>query len=417
MAEASERLLDARPLTRARAALAAAFFLFGLDLGLWAVHIPVIAQRLALDPAILGLALLNVGLGAVISQPITGAAITRTGSRPAAIVLLLVVLVVFPIPIAAWSMPALFVATLALGMAAGACNVAINTQASEIEAARRRPTMSFFHGFFSLGALAGASLGGAVIALGWGNGSGLFGLAVVMLAVGAVAARSFLPSRPRPKPAASARKERRFALPPAAVLGLAVLTYFSNTVEGAVNDWSALYLATVRGLSDAAAASGFAMFSLAMAVCRLAGGPVVARLGEKAIVTWGGVLMALGMAVVVLSPAAFFSPFGFALVAIGAANTIPVMMGAASRTPGVSPSAAIAAVATAALIGFLIGPPVIGFIAQAFGLSIALGLLSLAGVVIALGAAVRRWPARDAGSTGNPPHAAAGPVAAESDLA
>ena len=276
-------------------------------------------------------------------------------------------------------------------MAGGANNVAINTQASEIERARGRPTMSSFHGFFSLGALAGATLGGGIIAIGRQDGTGAAVVAVVMLVIATFASRSFLPTTPKTK---SKEGRKRFALPSGAVLGLALLTFFSNTVEGAVNDWSALYLATVRGMTPAAAASGFAAFSLAMAICRLAGGPVVARLGEKNIVLFGGVLIAIGMAVVVFSPWAFVSPFGFGLVAIGAANTIPVMMGAASRSPGTTPSMGVAATATGALLGFLIGPPIIGFIAHAAGLSVALGLLSLVGIVLMIGAALYQWPER-----------------------
>ena len=132
------------------------------------------------------------------------------------------------------------------GWPPGALNVAINTQASEIERARGRPTMSSFHGFFSLGALVGASLGGAIIAARLRqDGTGAAVAAVTMLVASRLfASRSFLAEPPA---AATGRGAgaRRFALPSAAVLGLAVLTFFSNTVEGAVNDWSALYLSTV----------------------------------------------------------------------------------------------------------------------------------------------------------------------------
>ena len=177
------------------------------------------------------------------------------------------------------------------------------------------------------------------------------------------------------------------------MLGLAALCFFSNTVEGAVNDWSALYLATVRDMPMNIAASGFAVFSLAMAIFRLAGGPVVARLGERRIVALGGALVAAGMAVVVLSPWSGLSPVGFGLVAVGAANAIPVMISAASRVPGSSASAGVAAAATGALLGFLIGPPAIGFLAHSYGLSVALGLLTVVGIVIAAGAALFKWPA------------------------
>src|SRR5258708_655390 len=107
------------------------------------------------------------GHGGVSSQPLTGGLVARTGSRPATTVLLLVFLATFVAPIVAWSTPVFFLATFLLGVTAGAANVAINTQASEIERARGRPTMSSFHGFFSLGALAGAALGGGVVAIGW----------------------------------------------------------------------------------------------------------------------------------------------------------------------------------------------------------------------------------------------------------
>jgi MFS family permease len=382
---------DIRQMTRARIAVSAGFFVFGLAFALWAVHIPIIAERLALNPATLGLALLNVGVGGVISQPLTGWLISRTGSRPLATLFLLVFLAAVIIPITAWTTPLFFLATLILGLTAGACNVAINTQASEIERARGKPTMSSFHGFFSLGALAGASLGGGIIAIGRQDGTGAAVILAVMVAAAAFAARFFLPTSPPPKPEpGSARKG--LTLPTGAVLGLAALTFFSNIVEGAVGDWSALYLTVERGLTQATAASGFALFSLAMAVCRLAGGPVVARLGEKRILLCGGLLMSLGMAVVVFSPWAIISPFGFALVAIGAANTIPVMMSVAARAPGTSPGVGVAATATGALLGFLIGPPIIGFIAQALGLAAALGLLSLVGLIVAIGAALYRWP-------------------------
>jgi MFS family permease len=391
MAETSSESPNAQRVAQARIAVSVGFFMFGLGFALWAVHIPVITQRLALDPAILGLALLNVGLGGVISQPLTGWLVARTGSRPAARVLMLVFLVAFLAPIIAWSTPVFFVATFIMGAAGGAYNVAINTQASEIERARGRPTMSSFHGFFSLGALAGATLGGGIIAIGRQDGRGAAAVAAVMLVIAVFAARYFLPTTPAAEPEATAGR-KGFALPSAAVLGLAVLTFLSDTVEGAVNDWSGLYLSTVRGLNPAAAASGFASFSLAMAICRLAGGPVVARLGEKNIVLFGGALMAIGMAIVVLSPWAIISPFGFAFVAVGAANTIPVMMGAASRSPGTAPSTGVAATSTGGLLGFLIGPPIIGFIAHGAGLSVALGLLSLVGVVLVIGAALYQWP-------------------------
>jgi MFS family permease len=364
--------------------------MFGLTLGLWAVHIPTIAGRLHLDPAILGLALLNVGLGGVFSQPLTGWLIARSGSLLPARILVPLCLVVFVLPIVAWSVPVFFLATLLLGAAGGANNVAINTQASEIERARGKPTMSSFHGFFSLGALGGASLGGAIIAVHRQDGSGAAAVIAVLLVIALVAGWYFLRSPPPPQrprePGA-----RRLAIPSLAVLSLSVLVFFSNTVEGAVNDWSALYLSTVRGFEPATAVSGFALFSLAMAFCRLAGGR-----------WWRGSAR----------KASFFSAASSGrrhghrrVLAVGDCQPARLCLrcrrgrqydpgddGAASRSPGTSPSAGVAATATGGLLGFLIGPPIIGFIAHALGLSVALGFLSLAGVIVFVGAALLRWP-------------------------
>lgn len=394
-ADAIAGVSDASVLRRARVAVSIGFSMYGVAFAVWAVHIPIIAHRLDLDPAILGLALMNAGFGGLISQPLTGWLLSRTPSRPVAVVLLPVFLAAFCLPIVAWSTTVLFVATFVLGAAGGANNVAINTQASEIERARGRPTMSSFHGFFSGGALVGSFLGGGIIAAGWQNGSGAAVIAAAMFAVALFVVRFFLPTENAARsPTAGGR--RRLALPSAAVLGLAVLVFFANSVEGAVADWSALYLSTVRGLSNAVAASGFAAFSFAMMVFRLLGGPVVAKFGERTIVVFGGVLIAIGIAIVVLVPWAPVSPLGFAFVALGSANLLPVMISAAARAPNTMPSTGVAATTTAALLGFLVGPPIIGFIAHVAGLSVAIGLLTVVGIVVTVGASIYRWPARQA---------------------
>ena len=392
MANAEAQISESKIGEHARTALSASFFMWGIGFAMWAVHIPIIAARLKLDPAILGLALLNIGLGALISQPISAWLVSRIGSRKTLSISMPAFMVAVMMPIIAWNTPVLFIATFLLGLAVGINNVAINTQGSEIEKRRAKPTMSSFHGFFSLGELAGAALGSAIFALRLQDGRGAGVLAAVMIAISLFAARFYLRNIVAAEAQPKTEPKRRFVVPGGAILGLVVLTFFSNTVEGAVNDWSTLYLATIRGFSETFAPSGFAAFALAMAVCRLAGGPVVARLGEKNILVYGGLLMAVGVGVVVFSPWSLLSPLGFAMVAIGAANTIPVMMSAAARSPGVEPSVGIAAVATGALLGFLIGPPAIGFVAHAWGLAAALGLLALAGLVIMVGASIRHWP-------------------------
>ena len=254
----------------------------------------------------------------------------------------------------------------------------MNTQASEVEKARGRPTMSSFHGFYSVGGLAGSIAGAAIIASGWGNGQGAVTAGVVCLGLAAIAASNLWVSATPP------RSGPRFVLPSWAVIGIGMLCFLCFALEGAIGDWSALYLTIDKLASPAAAASGYALYSLAMSVCRLTGDPVVARLGPRLTLSLGGVLVAAGIAVAVMVPSAFLAPVGFLIVGIGAANIVPVLFSAAAQTPGVPPSVGVAAVATLGYSGFLVAPPLLGIVGKAFGLAASLWIVAFAGLVIAV---------------------------------
>ena len=206
-------------LFRARVAVSAIFLSLGAGAGIWAVYIPIVQSRLHLDPGILGLALFTMAIGAMAGMPASGWALARYGSRlPTAVVALL-----FPATVAAPllspSIPFLFASLLVAGLAMGALDVAMNTQASEVETARGVPTMSSFHAFFSLGGLAGAGAGAGAILLGWGNGLGGTMAAAALLVLGLVA----VPDLWRGETKAPAGP--RFALPNRAALGLGLLPF------------------------------------------------------------------------------------------------------------------------------------------------------------------------------------------------
>jgi len=370
---------------RARIALSAGFLLLGLATGIWAVHIPLVQARLGLDPGTLGFALFAMAFGAVAGMPLTGWAVGRYGSRPPTAVLMIAYALVFALPILAPNIVLLFIGMVLFGAAMGGLDVAGNVQATEIEAARGRPTMSSFHGFYSVGGLAGSLLGAAIISLGFGDGSGAAAAAVVFIAIAAVAAANLLPS-PRPL-----HTGPRFALPNRAVVGLGLLAFLCFASEGAIGDWSALYLSSVTHATAAAAATGYALYSCAMAFCRLTGDAIVARLGSQLTVSLGGGLIALGMAIAILSPWPLLGAFGFGLVGVGAANIIPVVFRASARVDGVPANSGIAATTTLGYFGFLLAPPLIGQLADAFGLGFGLSVVGLAGLVIAAMAASRQW--------------------------
>jgi MFS family permease len=368
----------------ARVALSIVFLLLGFGAGIWAVHIPIIQARLGVDPGVLGLVMFAMACGAIVGMPVMGSLIARLGSRRPTVWATLAYTIVMALPVAAPDLPLLFAAAFVFGAALGSLDVAMNTQAAELEAARRRPTMSSFHGFFSVGGLVGSLVGAGIIAAGWGNGGGALVAALACLGLAAYAvARLFESGRP-------AAAGPRFALPSRAVVALGLIAFLCFAIEGAIGDWSALYLATIKGAAPAAAAAGFAMFSLAMAICRLIGDGIVARLGQTLTIVLGGALIVLGIAIAVIAPWPAVGAVGFALVGIGAANIVPVAFSVGARAPGAAASVNIAAVTTLGYSGFLVAPPLIGMVAKNFGLSAGLWLVAAGGLVVALIGVVRR---------------------------
>jgi len=378
---------DPARMRRARVAVSLAFLAFGTQLGLWFAHIPEVAKRLDLEPARLGLGILAIGVIGLVTQSAAGIAIVRFGSRRTTLVLLPAFVVAETLLINAPSQPAFFAFAALVGLVGMPANVGNNTMAAELERLHGRPVMSSFHGFFSVGGLVGSLLAGALIAAGHGDGRGAIAVGIVLLLVSLWATASSLEVPPEPRPRGEGP---RFAFPAVAILGICLLIFCSTLIEGSVGDWSALYLGTIKHADPALAASGYTMFSVAMAAVRFAGGPVVARLGRRVLIVAGGCLMAAGMLIVVLAPWPLVSALGFLVVAAGASNISPILTSAAASMPGVAPSIGVAALSTFLTLGLFAGPPTIGFIAQAWDLGVGFGLLALLGVMVAIGAAIRR---------------------------
>ncbi|MCB1495404.1 MAG: MFS transporter [Bauldia sp.] len=373
-----ERQPTGARLNRARIAVSVVFFLVGIGPGVWAVHIPLIKERLAIDPAILGLALLTMATGAVVSMPLSGWIVGLTGSRKPTAVAVFVYLAILPLPILAPDVLLFFTALFFFGLLIGGIDVLANVQASEVEVARKRPTMSSFHAFYSIGALCGALMGAFVISQGWGDGRGAVGTAVICIILAAVAVPSLYPSE------RIVSEGPRFALPSKAVVGLGFIAFLAYALEGAVTDWSALYLTSVREATPETAAIGFALFALSMSGLRLFGDPIVARFGGRAVLAGGGLLSAIGLGIALASPWPLIGAIGFGMVGIGVANVVPVVFSAGARTPGVSAGMGVAAVATMGYVGFLFAPPILGFVGHEYGLSASLGLVLVMALAIAV---------------------------------
>ncbi|WP_222183128.1 MFS transporter [Geminicoccus harenae] len=367
---------------RNRLGTSAIFMINGTAIGLWAVHIPLIGTAQRIDEFMLGMMLLTVAAGAIAAMPAAGWLAGRYGADRATLGFAAGFVLVMSLPVLAPGLPSLFAAALLFGICNGGLDVAMNAQATDVERARARPTMSSFHGFWSLGGLAGAAIGGLLIGMGLDEGGAML-LAAVLFALALALVWRWVQPLPDPDRHES---EPHFMLPNRASLALGLLAMMVMVVEGASADWSALHLIQNTGATPATAAAGFAAFSLAMAGCRFVGDAATARFGRVTVLRGGGILIALGFLVATLVPVAPLAAAGFGLIGLGAANIVPILIGAAARLPGVSPGAGVAAVTTIGYFGFLAGPPLIGLLAHGIGLAASLGLLALAGVVLLLAA-------------------------------
>ena len=357
-------------LRRSRLAVGAVFFANGAGFASWVPHIPMVQATLGLRPSVLGAALLAMGAGALVGIPLAGRAAARLGSRRVVAATAASFFVLLPLPLVAPSLTALVMALFALGMANGALDVSMNAQAVALERRWPRPIMSSFHALWSLGGLVGASAAALALELGIAPRRHLVVATIALGALAAAALGALLPPEADAEP-----DERRFARPTRAVVGLGLLAFLALLTEGAMGDWSAVYLQHTLGAPSGTAALGFAAFSLTMAAGRFAGDALVARMGDAAVVRrfTGGAALGFGLALVVATPGAAIA--GFAAVGFGIANLIPIVFRSASRLPGLAPSEGIAAVGTFGYVGFLSGPPLIGFAADLLTLPVALGLV------------------------------------------
>ncbi|MGO1078279.1 MFS transporter [Inquilinus sp. CA228] len=378
-AEATTATADLRG---ARLATRAMFLICGTVTASWAPQVPLAKARLGIDDGVLGLALLGMGAGAMVAMPLAGFLAARFSSRLITALGGLVICLSLPLIILAPDALALGLALFLFGAATGSMDVAMNVQAAAVEARGSRPLMSSFHGMFSVGGLIGA--GGASLLLGLGLSPLTVALVVsgLMLALLAAQAGSMLPPQ-----RGAAQAGMRFTLPRGLVLVLGLLTFVLFQAEGAVLDWSAVFLHEARGQDPAVAGLGYAMFAVAMAVMRLAGDGITSRFGGETVVRLGSALAAVGFLLAILVPWPAAGLIGFALVGIGAANVVPVLFSAAGRVPGMAPGQAISTIATLGYCGILAGPAAIGFIADHLGLPAALGIV--AALLVATAAAAR----------------------------
>lgn len=400
MPDPSARALDRAPggipssaVNRARWAVALVFLLNGAVVGVWAPHIPLVKERLAIGSGLLGLALLGAAAGALIAMPLTGFLMGRFGSAAVSRVATFAFCAALPLPVLAPDLVSLIAALVFFGMSGGAMDVAMNAHGVAVENRLPKPAMSSFHGMYSLGGLIGAGGGGVllgVMAPHWQAA----GLALLFALVAAAVLPGLLPGS-----ADLGARGSGFALPGGPTLVIGVLMFLAYMGEGAILDWGALYLSGSLGASAPEAAAGFAVFSGAMAAGRFGGDRLRARFGAVPLVRASGLLAAVGLGLGLLSGDPLFAILGFGCTGLGLSNIVPVLFGAAGRISGHAAGTGIAAVATMGYAGLLAGPPLLGFVAEATSMTATLGAVAAMCLLIALAAANARAADGQAGTS------------------
>ncbi|MGW8351569.1 MFS transporter [Streptomyces wedmorensis] len=381
-------------LSRLRSALTLFFALDGFLFAGWVVRIPAVKQQTGASAGDLGLALLGVSAGAVITMTLTGRLCRRHGSHPVTVATAVLLSLSVALPALTRSPLALGLVLLVFGAAYGGINVAMNSAAVDLVTALRRPVMPSFHAAFSLGGMLGAGIGG-LLAGSLSPATHLLGLTVVGLALTAAAGPVLLrhPSPTLPEALASSDREPtgpRTRASRRAVVVFGVIALCTAYGEGALADWGALHLEQDLHAHPGVAAAGYSVFALTMTAGRLSGTALLERLGQTRTLVVGGATAAVGMLVGALAPTVWATLLGFAITGLGLANIFPV---AVARAGALAGPGGVATASTLGYGGMLLGPPSIGFLADWFSLPVALTTVA----ALAAGAAAMGYWARNAG--------------------
>lgn len=359
---------------------------FALDsflFGSWVARIPYIKYHLELNDAELGLALFAMPIGSILMNPFTGRIIRRWGSARSCLwggvgFFLSVIL-----PINAPDVFLLGVGLFIMGGFTALLNVSMNTCASNLERSEGIRIMSTCHGMWSLGGMLGSALAGALIWAGVSAPLHMLGVALVLAALMIVVQKTILTI-----PEEDTSESPSFARPTKALVLLILIGLTVSMGEGLAFDWSAIYLREIAFASDSISALGFAFFSLAMTSGRFIGDIIIPRYGGRSLLATGGVVGAVGLLIAILVPNPSMVLLGFLILGLGCSLGAPMLYTASMHLPGTTPAAGLATFATFSFIGFMAGPPIVGFVAEAYGLEF--GLLLVA-ILLVVGAGLGRW--------------------------
>lgn len=377
-------------LSKAKRATQLVFLICGLGISSWAPMVPLVKDRLRLNEADLGLLLLPLGLGAIIMMPLSGMLMDKVGSRKVIAGATLLVALILPLLLIIPSYGGMAVALFLFGCGLGVVDVAMNAHGVQVQNLYEQPIMSSLHGLFSVGGLFGSLGLGFLIKIGLNPLYAAVVIAALLLAL-LVSQYAHLFDYKFEKETiakfthtkSETLEKKQFQWLNKSVLILGFMCFSAFLSEGAMLDWSAVFLRDLKNVVPEFAGVGYACFSVAMAIMRLTGDKIIARLNHKIVVVGGSMIVAVGLILVIISSWIPLVLLGFTLLGIGAANIVPIFFSEGGRIPGVSPTAGLSAIITMGYTGQLAGPALLGFIAHQFSLATAFGCIAFLMLVVA----------------------------------
>ncbi len=362
-----------------RIAVSVFFFIAGITFASWASRIPDIKNKLQLSEAALGGVLFALPVGQLISLPFSGWLISRFGSRQ----LVIAAAILFPATLLLLGIaatPFQLIATLVVfGFLANLINISMNTQAVGVETLYGRSIMASFHGLWSLAGFTGAAIGSLCVSAGIAPFSHFVIICLVTALLVAAAYRHTIHDN-----GAAKTKEPLFVKPGKHILILGLIAFCCMICEGAMADWSGVYFQKIVRVPSTLTTLGYVAFMGTMTTGRFLGDWLITRFGVKNILRTSGILIATGLATLILIPYLPFAIGGCLLVGLGVSCVVPLVYSLAGKSPDMSPGLALATVSTISFIGFLIGPPLIGFIAQVSDLRVSFSIIAVLGLGTAL---------------------------------
>lgn len=346
------------------------FFMAGFGLSVWAPLVPYVRERIEMTDAVFGLLLLCIGIGSLTWMPISGVLVARWGIRPVQLCSVALLALALAGMALTDSIGWLGLALFCFGGSLGVIDVIMNIQAVLVETAVGRRLMSNFHGMYSLGAISGALVLTGLLSLGLAPEVGSFMMIGVIVAANLALARGYLPNR-------APGGGLAFVRPTGLVILVGLMCFVVYLAEGAVLDWSALYLTGEKGLEVARGGLGYAAFALMVTIARFAGAPLVNSLGTARVIAFGGMLAAFGIGLSLTADHWALALVGYGLCGLGCANVSPVLISSLSRQDGMPVQLAVTVATTIGFAGVLAGPAMMGMVAHFSSLGMAFALLAV----------------------------------------